>query len=174
MSENCIKKTYFGERGVANIILSSNINGEFSICLEDEQNGVKSSWEMIMCEEDAKKVALRLAKITGIVFHDATVNNAPTVAVNCKDCDGYEAGYSAGLKDAEIPRDIFPMEIVAGKCPIEAGGDCPLRQQGEWIIVKDERLGDNVKCPFCGKELAGTDLNFCCKCGAKLRKGAEQ
>lgn len=21
--------------------------------------------------------------------------------VNCKDCDGYEAGYSAGLKDAE-------------------------------------------------------------------------
>lgn len=70
--------------------------------------------------------------------------------------------------------DISSMEIVAGKCPIEAGGDCPLRQQGEWIIVKDERLGDNVKCPFCGKELAGTDLNFCCKCGAKLRKGAEQ
>lgn len=42
------------------------------------------------------------------------------------------------------------------------------RPQGEWIIVKDERYGDNVKCPFCGKELAGTDLNFCCKCGAKL------
>lgn len=41
------------------------------------------------------------------------------------------------------------------------------RPQGEWIIVKDERYGDNVKCPFCGKELAGTDLNFCCKCGAK-------
>lgn len=42
------------------------------------------------------------------------------------------------------------------------------KQTGEWIIVKDERYGDNVKCPFCGKELAGTDLNFCCKCGAKL------
>ena len=42
------------------------------------------------------------------------------------------------------------------------------RPKGEWIIVKDERYGDNVKCPFCGKELAGTDLNFCCKCGAKL------
>ena len=42
------------------------------------------------------------------------------------------------------------------------------RPQGEWIIVKDERYGDNVKCPFCEKELAGTDLNFCCKCGAKL------
>lgn len=66
-SGNFIKKTYLGERGVANILISSNINGEFSICLEDEQNGVKSSWEMIMCEEDMKKVALYLAKITGIV-----------------------------------------------------------------------------------------------------------
>ena len=66
-SGNYIKKTYLGERGVANILLSSNINGEFSICLKDEQNGVKSSWEMIMCEEDAKKVALRLAQITGVV-----------------------------------------------------------------------------------------------------------
>ena len=43
-----------------------------------------------------------------------------------------------------------------------------IRPQGEWIIIKDERYGDNVKCPFCEKELAGTDLNFCCKCGAKL------
>lgn len=42
------------------------------------------------------------------------------------------------------------------------------RPKGEWIIVKDEKWGDNVKCPFCEKELAGTDLNFCCKCGAKL------
>ena len=31
------------------------------------------------------------------------IDNAPPVAVNCKDCDGYEAGYSAGLKDAENP-----------------------------------------------------------------------
>lgn len=29
------------------------------------------------------------------------IDNAPTVAVNCKNCDGYEAGYSAGLKDAK-------------------------------------------------------------------------
>jgi len=29
------------------------------------------------------------------------IDNAPTVAVNCKDCDGYEAGYSAGLNDAK-------------------------------------------------------------------------
>lgn len=32
------------------------------------------------------------------------IDNAPTVAVDCKDCDGYEAGYSAGLKDAERPQ----------------------------------------------------------------------
>ena len=47
------------------------------------------------------------------------------------------------------------------------------RPQGEWVIVKDEKWGDNVKCPFCGKELAGTDLNFCCKCGASMKGGAE-
>ena len=47
------------------------------------------------------------------------------------------------------------------------------RPQGEWIIVKDEKWGDNVKCPFCGKELAGTDLNFCCKCGADMRGDKE-
>ena len=84
-SGNFIKKTHLGERGVANILLSSNINGEFSICLKDEQNGVKYSWEMIMCEEDIKKVALRLAKMTGIVSLDETVNNA--LPADCENCD---------------------------------------------------------------------------------------
>lgn len=46
------------------------------------------------------------------------------------------------------------------------------RPHGEWLIVKDKKRGDSVKCPFCGKELAGTDLNFCCKCGAKMKGGA--
>lgn len=49
------------------------------------------------------------------------IDNAPTVAVNCKDCDGYEAGYSAGLKDAERP-------------------------QGEWIDYDNTFY----KCPECG------------------------
>ena len=44
------------------------------------------------------------------------------------------------LKAEEGPQgNIFPMEIVAGKCPIEADGNCPLRPQGEWIPVS-ERL----------------------------------
>lgn len=61
---------------------------------------------------------------------------------------GYAEGYHNGM---EIGKTLNPKI-----------------KQGEWIIVKDEKWGDNVKCPFCGKELAGTDLNFCCKCGAKL------
>ena len=55
-----------------------------------------------------------------------------------------------------------------------AEGEATARPKGEWIIVKDEKWGDNVKCPFCGKELAGTDLNFCVKCGADMRKGGEE
>ncbi len=50
------------------------------------------------------------------------------------------------LKDENPQGDIFPMEIVAGKCPIEVSGNCPLRSQGEWIPIKyrpltvDERI----------------------------------
>lgn len=60
--------------------------------------------------------------------------------------------------------DTTFKEVVASEC----GQKSVERPKGEWIIVKDEKWGDNVKCPFCGKEIAGTDLNFCCKCGAKL------
>ena len=59
----------------------------------------------------------------------------------------------------------YAREIIASEVEIPT---IEKRPQGEWIIVKDERYGDNVKCPFCEKELAGTDLNFCCKCGAEL------
>ena len=48
------------------------------------------------------------------------------------------------------------------------------RAHGKWIIVKDKRRGDYVKCPFCGKEIAGTDLNFCVKCGGDMREVANE
>ncbi len=83
------------------------------------------------------------------------IDNAPTVV---KDYDReYDEGFNAGY--AEAIKNIPEYRKLANKLQ---------RPQGEWIIVKDKRYGDNVKCPFCEKELAGTDLNFCCKCGAKL------
>ena len=57
---------------------------------------------------------------------------------------------------------------VRGLLTVEDMAEDMATPEGEWIIVKDEKWGDNVKCPFCGKELVGTDLNFCCKCGAEL------
>ena len=84
----------------------------------------------------------------GLPFEEVLllIDNAPTVAVDCKDCDGYEAGYSAGLKDAERP-------------------------QGEWI----DRMSDKgyVECSFCHKQITGGDLNFCVKCGAKMKGGTK-
>lgn len=66
-----------------------------------------------------------------VEFYEQIIDNAPTVVVDCKNCDGYEAGYSAGVRDTERPQgEIFPMELVAGKCPIDANGDCPLRTKG--------------------------------------------
>jgi hypothetical protein len=47
-----------------------------------------------------------------------------------------------------------------------------LRPHGKWIINTD-KYGVSYICPFCGKEVAGTDLNFCVKCGAKMDKGED-
>lgn len=86
------------------------------------------------------------------------IDNAPTVEpfepdyVGAERLKARQRGYAEGYHNGmEIGKTLNPRI-----------------KQGEWIIVKDERYGDNVKCPFCEKELAGTDLNFCCKCGAKL------
>ena len=61
-----------------------------------------------------EEIRFDLAWAMGLKYSLKLIDNAPIVAVDCKDCDGYEAGYSAGLKDAERP-------------------------QGEWIPV-NERL----------------------------------
>ena len=58
----------------------------------------------------------------------ATIDNAPTVAVNCKDCDGYEAGYSAGLKDAERP---------IGEWVLKPMWENPISTQTEFFIPAD-------------------------------------
>ena len=81
---------------------------------------------------------------------NSRLNNAPAVIINTNDIE-YKA-YCKGLED---------------------GRKIARRLKGEWIVVHDEKYGDNVKCPFCGKEIAGTDLNFCCKCGAELKGGAK-
>lgn len=84
-----------------------------------------------------------------------TIDNAPTVAVNCRDCDGYEAGYSAGLKDAERPH-------------------------GEWARTGLDYFNNFYKCSLCGREILlsqGDNLleeyPFC-HCGADMRKGSEE
>lgn len=116
------------------------------------------------------------------------IDNAPTVVVDCKNCDGYEAGYSAGMRDTERPQgEIFSMEIVAGKCPIDANGDCPLRPKGKWIKEDDEHLKGWYRCSVCGRRVedltddvvihAGcedytiADIYPYCHCGADMRGG---
>ena len=71
------------------------------------------------------------------------IDNTPTIAVNCKNCDGYEAGYSAGLKDAERP-------------------------QGEWKLH-----GMIYYCSECGHDYEQGGNNFCGNCGAEMKGGAE-
>lgn len=61
-----------------------------------------------------------------------TIDNAPTVVVDCKNCDGYEAGYSAGVRDTERP-------------------------QGEWIMFKDVQ---NVIKPILKRFYGASDSDI--------------
>ena len=79
------------------------------------------------------------------------------------------------LKDENPQGDIFPMEIAAGKCPFEVSGNCPLRSQGEWIIVDDTEQFI-AKCSICGRiedSRMVKDYPFC-HCGADMRKGGAE
>lgn len=65
---NFNKHNYLGENeGKANIILSSTVDDVFSITLEDENNGIKSSWKMTMHRDAAEKVARKFAEMLGII-----------------------------------------------------------------------------------------------------------
>lgn len=82
------------------------------------------------------------------------IDDAPTIkpTITCKECDGYEAGYSAGQHEE--------------------------RPQGEWIEKVERRgcfAGDKTvysyTCPFCGvKEFKKYPF---CHCGADMREDAE-
>lgn len=54
----------------------------------------------------------------------------------CRDC-------KTKVKDGYKPRH----ELIAGKCPIESGGDCPLRSKGRYI---DLDLAKKVIAKFEG------------------------
>lgn len=67
--------------------------------------------------------------------------------------------------------------ITAGKCPIEAGGDCPLRPQGNWLIT--DAWPHKVYCSNCYETYAQADWEiwkdgslpraFCPTCGAQMK-----
>lgn len=84
------KHTYLGEHGgKANILLSATNEDEFSITLEDEQNEVKTNWEMIMHREDAEKVIRKAAEILGAEQQGEYIRKEDVIALLNKWADGY-------------------------------------------------------------------------------------
>ena len=82
------------------------------------------------------------------------IDNAPTVELFC-----------SYLSDGEVRQPC-----VESPCKHE-------RPQGEWIIIKSPLSTETVvKCPFCGDEFIGNDVedyNFCPICGAQMKRGGE-
>jgi hypothetical protein len=65
---------------------------------------------------------------------------------------GYEEGYRMGM---EIGKTLNPKI-----------------KHGEWKRIIEE--DNDVECPFCGFQEDGVYYNFCPKCGADMRKEAEE
>lgn len=132
------------------------------------------------------------------------IDGAPAVDTTEQEEAAYNEGYAHGL-ETKIPQggqvvpdmlqgwkyeerpqgDIFPMKIVAGKCPIEAGENCPLRPQGEWINESISFGCGDAECSKCHKKAEmivkdngwGYDYfsyNFCPNCGAKMQNGGAE
>lgn len=66
--------------------------------------------------------------------------------INCKDCDGYEAGYSAGLKDAERPQgewiETYPIDYRCSLC------------HGYALDINEYPYRTKF-CPHCGADMRG-------------------
>lgn len=77
------------------------------------------------------------------------IDNAPTVAVNCNDCDGYEAGYSAGLHDSERPQGKWIKEYKDFKCSLCGKIAYSWNNHGTYIQIKSDF------CPHCGADMRG-------------------
>lgn len=145
------KHNYLGEhRGKANILLTATIEDEFSITLKDEQDEVKSSWEMTMHKEDAEKVIRKAAEMLGVI-----------PIYDCRSC-----------KNNGNERYCLDCHDYCNFVRYEA------RPQGKWKIVDGYDGDEYYECSNCGEPwvlYAGTpeenNMNFCPNCGADMRKG---
>lgn len=93
---------------------------------------------------------------------------------NCKPeiCHDYKTAWCekcCQTNDFEDLIDNAPTVWWCENC-VSKGKCASTRPQGEWI----DRIADKgyVECPFCHKQITGGDLNFCVKCGAKMKGGA--
>jgi len=107
---------------------------------------------LILSEDAIKREQMPLSSSCQKWISEVGLSNATVATIESDTAESEDKG----MNSYQMPKDYLRNKLDYS------------RLQGKWLIVKDKKYGDNVKCPFCGKELAGTDLNFCCKCGAKL------
>ena len=118
-----------------------------------KDNGYSHYFEIFDIIDNAPTVEYSFYQEAYQTGYEEGKNEKPTI--NCKDCDGYEAGYSAGLKDAERP-------------------------QGEWARHDEWRSGEyiggfyHVNCPCEDGYYSKWETNFCPNCGLPMKKGGAE
>lgn len=130
------KHNYLGEHGNgANILLSTESNDVFSICLEDEYHEAKSKWEMSMTRQQAEKVARKFAEMTGIM---------PIKDKSMSDFDFSDTTKSLIKAFREMPENDVPDILGEYKSPIQTiVGQIEMTMEGE-TLKACQRVGVNV------------------------------
>ena len=82
-------------------------------------------------------VKFGIEKVYDLIENVQSVEFPEQITIKC-DTEEDEQKLLSLIANAKVCRFAEPdMEIAAGKCPIETGGNCPLRSQGEWVRKED-------------------------------------
>ena len=106
------------------------------------------------------------------------IDNAPTEPQDCSECKRFDFPYvTMNVEFTEEEKQEI-IERVRKDLLIFPDENANERPKGEWIRYRDNpHQPEHIKCSNCGQYWSVADhdktFDFCFKCGARMRGGAE-